>query len=52
MIHIDITAAAFEAIARTMLLGSVAVEGEPDDNGARLIRLEPHVVNRLRDRCN
>ena len=33
MIRIAITAAAFEAIARTLLLGSVGYESEPNEQG-------------------
>jgi hypothetical protein len=41
MIRISITAAAFEAIAATMKLGSVGVEPDPVDQGERQIWLEP-----------
>lgn len=37
MIRITITAAAFEAIAATMPLGSVGYEREPDAKGERWI---------------
>jgi hypothetical protein len=48
MIRITITLAAFEAIAATMPLGSVAYEREPDAKGERWIWLEPRFVDRLR----
>ena len=48
MIRIAISQAAFEAIARTLPLGSVAFENKIDANGDRLIWLEPSVVDRLR----
>jgi hypothetical protein len=48
MIPIAITRAAFEAIAETMPLDSVAVEPQVDDKGERQIWLEPHVLNKLR----
>ena len=47
MIRIAITPAAFEAIAATMPLGSVAVEPKVDAKGERQIWLEPRVVDRL-----
>jgi len=43
MVRIVISPEAFDAIARTMLLGSVGTE-----NGERLICLESRVVDRLR----
>jgi hypothetical protein len=48
MIRITISQAAFEAIARTLPLGSVAFENKIDENGDRLIWLELNVVDRLR----
>jgi hypothetical protein len=48
MIRIAISQVAFEAIARTLPLGSVAFENKIDENGERLIWLEPNVVDRLR----
>jgi hypothetical protein len=48
MIRIAISQAAFEAIAATLPLGSVAFEAELDANGQRYVWLEPAVVNRLR----
>ena len=44
MIHIAITAAAFDAIAATLPLGSVAFEPQTKDKGERLIWLEPHIA--------
>jgi hypothetical protein len=40
MIRIAITAEAFEAIARTLALGAVSCEPQPNENGERLIRVE------------
>ena len=48
MIKIAISVEAFEAIARTLPLGSVGYENGPSVNGERLIWLAPNVVNRLR----
>jgi hypothetical protein len=47
MIGISITAA-FEAIAATLLLGSIGVECEADAKGERQIWLEPRVLDRLK----
>jgi hypothetical protein len=47
VIRIAITAAAFDANAATMPLGSVAVEPALDGKGERVIWLEPHVLNKL-----
>ena len=47
MIKIAITTEAFEAIARTLPLGSVGYEAEANERGERLIWLEAAVVNRL-----
>jgi hypothetical protein len=47
MIRIAITAEAYEAIARTLALGTVAVEPQPNENGERLILLEPRSVDKL-----
>jgi hypothetical protein len=47
-IRIAITAAAFEAIAATPPLGSVAVEPKVNGRGEREIWLEPHVLAKLR----
>jgi hypothetical protein len=48
MIRISITAAAFEAIAATLPLGSAGFERESDANGGRQIWLARAVVDRLR----
>jgi len=48
MIRIAISQAAFDAIASTLPLGSIAYEAETDANGDRLIWLPRSVVNRLR----
>ena len=48
MIRIAITPAAFEAIAKTLPLGSVGSENQVNEKGERLIWLDPAVVNRLR----
>ena len=47
MIRIAISVEAFEAIARTLPLGSVAVEAEANERGERLIWLEAAMVDRL-----
>jgi hypothetical protein len=47
VIRIAITAAAFEAITRTLPLGSVAVEPEANAKGQRLVWLDPVIVDRL-----
>jgi hypothetical protein len=47
MIRLSITAA-FEAIARTLRLGSVGYENEVNECGERYIWLEPKVVDRVR----
>ena len=43
-----ITQVAFEAIARTLPLGSVGYENEVNERGERLIWLDPAVVSRSR----
>ena len=48
MNRIAISQAAFEAIARTLPLGNVSFENKIDENGDRLIWLEPNVVDRPR----
>jgi hypothetical protein len=48
VIRIAISEAAFEAIARTLPFGSVSFENQTNENGERLIWLEPRVVDRLR----
>jgi hypothetical protein len=48
MVCIAITPAAFEAIAKTLPLGSVGYENATNEKGERLIWLEPSMVDRLR----
>jgi hypothetical protein len=48
MVHIAISQAAFDAIAKTLALGSVGYENATNEKGERLIWLEPNVVDRLR----
>jgi hypothetical protein len=48
MVRIAITQAAFDAIAKTLPLGSVGYENKVNEKGERLIWLEPSVVDRLR----
>jgi hypothetical protein len=48
MIRIAITQAAFEAIARTLPLGSVGYENKTNKQGEKLIWLDRAVVDRLR----
>jgi hypothetical protein len=48
MIKIAITIEAFEALAATLPLGSVAYEKELNAKGECHVWLEPMVVNRLR----
>jgi hypothetical protein len=48
MVRIAITQAAFEAIAKTLPLGSVGYENKVNAKGEHLIWLEPSVVDRLR----
>jgi hypothetical protein len=47
MIRIAITRAAFDAIATTLALGSVAYEAEANERGERLIWLEDAMADRL-----
>jgi hypothetical protein len=47
MIKIAISAEAFEAITRTLPLGSVGYEPQLDERGQRCVWLEPVVVDRL-----
>jgi hypothetical protein len=47
MIRISITEAAYEAIARTLALGTVACEPRPNENGERLIWLEQRRLDKL-----
>jgi hypothetical protein len=48
MILIAITAAAFDAIAATLPVGSVAFEPDTGEKGERHIWLAPEIVNKLR----
>jgi hypothetical protein len=48
MVRIAISQAAFEAIARTLPLGSVGYENETNERGERLIWLDRAMVDRLR----
>jgi hypothetical protein len=48
MIKIAISVEAFEAIARTLPLGSVGYENETNERGERYVWLDHGVVNRLR----
>jgi hypothetical protein len=47
LISIAITVEAYDAIAATLPLGSVGYENKTDEDGRRLIWLDPTVVNRL-----
>jgi hypothetical protein len=47
MIRIAISVEAFEAIARTLPLGSVAYEAETNERGEKLIWLDDAMVDRL-----
>jgi hypothetical protein len=47
MIRIAISVEAFEAIARTLPVGSVGYEAEADERGERLFRLEAAMVDLL-----
>jgi hypothetical protein len=48
MVRIAITQAAFDAIAKTLPLGSVGFENATNEHGERLIWLDRAVVDRLR----
>ena len=48
MVRIAITQAAFDAIAKTLPLGSVGYENATNEKGERLIWLDRAVVDRLR----
>jgi hypothetical protein len=48
MIRIAISRAAFDAIATTMPLGSVAYDAEPNAKGERYVWLAPSVVDGLK----
>ena len=47
MIRIAITAEAYEAIARTLALGTVASEPQPNANGERVIWIEERWLDKL-----
>jgi hypothetical protein len=47
MIRIAITQAAFDAIAKTLALGSVGYENAVNEKGERLVWLDRAVVDRL-----
>jgi hypothetical protein len=48
MVRIAISKAAFDAIAKTLPLGSVGYENATNEKGERLVWLERSVVDRLR----
>jgi hypothetical protein len=48
MFRIAISQAAFDAIAKTVPLGSVDYENKVNEKGERYVWLEPQVINRLR----
>ena len=48
MVRIAISQAAFDAIAKTLPLGSIGYENAVNEKGERLIWLEPSMVDRLR----
>ena len=48
MVRIAITQAAFNAIAKTLSLGSVGYENKTNEKGERLIWLDRAIVDRLR----
>ena len=48
MVRIAITQAAFDAIAKTLALGSVGYENATNEKGERLIWLDRAIVDRLR----
>jgi hypothetical protein len=48
MVRIAISQAAFEAIAKTLPLGSVGYENATNEKGERLIWLDRAVVDRLK----
>ena len=47
MIRIAISAEAFEAIARTLPLGSMGFEAEANERGEKLVWLEDAMADRL-----
>jgi hypothetical protein len=51
MVRIAISQAAFDAIAKTLSLGTVAFEGQPDAKGQRRIWLESRALDRLAALC-
>ena len=48
MIRIAISIEAFEAIERTLPVGSVAIEPHVNERGERYVWLAPNVVDRLK----
>jgi hypothetical protein len=48
MIRIAISQAAFDAIAKTLALGSTGYENKTNEKGERLVWLDRSVVDRLR----
>jgi len=48
MMRIAITPAAFEAVVATLVLGTVAVEPERDEDGDIYIWLDPRVLTKLK----
>ena len=48
MIRINITPAAFDAIAAMLVLGTVAVEPERAENGDIYVCLDPRVLTKLK----
>jgi hypothetical protein len=48
MVRIAISQAAFDAISKTLLFGSVSLENKTDEQGQRLIWLDRTVVDRLK----
>jgi hypothetical protein len=48
MVRIAISQAAFDAIAKTLPLGSVGYENATNEKGERLIWLDPAVLARLK----
>jgi len=48
MVRIAISVEAFEAIARTLPLGSVGYENKTNERGEKLIWLDRAVIDRLR----
>jgi hypothetical protein len=51
MICIAISEAAFDAIAKTLALGSVGYENAVNERDERYVWLAPNVVDRLRAMC-